>query len=449
MWKQTKNPVQAQQKKEMDKPTGFALLSSLCVLFFRPCTVTEWIIIFEYFYCLLLYLSLPGNKSPLLSDKNSISDILQLMFPVPGLIRIVKEYSGWNLIYSKVHPIDPPVPPQKKHSSIGIWVIGVYVAYFGLAFQNFQDSRNRVEFKLNLSVSQLATHARNSALTRLAKIQLEQLPAKPEIFALYEAPFWLVRKGASADIIEETKMVIASERGKYSPITRQQQTLEQEIELLKLSRIERMELDITSSSFGRALLGYDPEREKLSKKLVARHKKEKALSELYSAGYFETKGLSNIDLNGVDLSGANLNDAIMWGTHMDHAILTGADLSGSLLLLAKLNGAHLKKADLSSANLGVAELKKVDMQGAILIGTRFRNSNLSGANLYEAMINDALFEDAKLDGAIWVNGMKCEKGSIGRCIIQVGVGTLDEMERITAPSILGMTEFQEGPTEFD
>jgi uncharacterized protein YjbI with pentapeptide repeats len=53
---------------------------------------------------------------------------------------------------------------------------------------------------------------------------------------------------------------------------------------------------------------------------------------------------------------------------------------------------------------------------ADLTRSTFFGANLENANLVGAVIDGATFSEAYLSGAIWINGRKCEAGSIGRCI---------------------------------
>ncbi len=93
------------------------------------------------------------------------------------------------------------------------------------------------------------------------------------------------------------------------------------------------------------------------------------------------------------------------------AELSGIDLTGALLKATDLTGADLTAtrlidADLAGANLKMATLTKAD----------FSRANLDGVNLVGATIEGARFDDAYLTGAIWVNGQRCQPGSIGRCV---------------------------------
>ena len=45
----------------------------------------------------------------------------------------------------------------------------------------------------------------------------------------------------------------------------------------------------------------------------------------------------------------------------------------------------------------------------------FKGANLYEANLLGANISGAVFDEANLSSAIWVDGKKCALGSIGTC----------------------------------
>jgi hypothetical protein len=97
------------------------------------------------------------------------------------------------------------------------------------------------------------------------------------------------------------------------------------------------------------------------------------------------------------------------------------NLSGSILRNIHLENArfpysNLSECDLSHSNLQGALLKKANLQRANLRYTSFNNANLQGANLYKATIDNTTFENANLENAIWINGLRCQAGSIGKCI---------------------------------
>jgi len=79
----------------------------------------------------------------------------------------------------------------------------------------------------------------------------------------------------------------------------------------------------------------------------------------------------------------------------------GCDLSAAFFKGIDLQNANLKKANLRGTSFYNANLEKVNFQNANLAWVYLEGSKLKGANF---------------EGATWVNGQKCEKGSIGKCI---------------------------------
>ncbi len=88
--------------------------------------------------------------------------------------------------------------------------------------------------------------------------------------------------------------------------------------------------------------------------------------------------------------------------------------SAELNRLKKTNqciGCDLSWEDFEGANLEDANLKGADLTGVI-----FFKANLTGANLKGATIYRANFAEVNLENAIWIDGRKCKKGSIGTCV---------------------------------
>jgi len=88
------------------------------------------------------------------------------------------------------------------------------------------------------------------------------------------------------------------------------------------------------------------------------------------------------------------------GKNMSGLQLTGFDLSRCIF-----KGADLRNANLERANLEEANLELADLDGANMTMTDLRLTGLKGARL----------ERALLDGAFWLDGTICAKGSFGVC----------------------------------
>ncbi len=69
------------------------------------------------------------------------------------------------------------------------------------------------------------------------------------------------------------------------------------------------------------------------------------------------------------------------------------------------------RCDLYKANFFGADLTNVDFSGSNLILANFQKSTLYNANFSNTSIQGANFE-----GALWIDGSICQKGSYGRCI---------------------------------
>ena len=101
--------------------------------------------------------------------------------------------------------------------------------------------------------------------------------------------------------------------------------------------------------------------------------------------------------------------------------LTGMGYGFNAADLQKVNSTNkCEKCDLSNANFSNIDMYGANLTGANLTGANlsdasFNDANLTGANLKGANIKGANFSGAKLSNTIWVDGKKCQSGSIGKC----------------------------------
>jgi uncharacterized protein YjbI with pentapeptide repeats len=114
--------------------------------------------------------------------------------------------------------------------------------------------------------------------------------------------------------------------------------------------------------------------------------------------------LSHADLRGADLSHANLshgnlNSADLSGAYLRHSDLRGANLRHADLSHADLRGAYLRRAYLSRAYLSGVDLSHANMRAAILRRAYLSRADLSHANLNSANLNGANLDLANLRGA--------------------------------------------------
>lgn len=101
----------------------------------------------------------------------------------------------------------------------------------------------------------------------------------------------------------------------------------------------------------------------------------------------------------------NLNDINLRGSVLHNIVLEKAELSNS----------DMRDCNLAFTNLQSAILKRTKLENARLDHANFNHANLQGANLKNASTHQTTFVNANLENAIWTNGIRCKKGSIGFC----------------------------------
>ncbi len=102
------------------------------------------------------------------------------------------------------------------------------------------------------------------------------------------------------------------------------------------------------------------------------------------------------------------------GVMMNSTLANGNFLESSFIR-TNLYESNLEGGIFEKANFLGANLTRVNLKGSSLIETNFSNSNLFEADLTGANILNANFEGANLNNAIWIDGLKCNLGSIGKC----------------------------------
>jgi uncharacterized protein YjbI with pentapeptide repeats len=124
-----------------------------------------------------------------------------------------------------------------------------------------------------------------------------------------------------------------------------------------------------------------------------------------SSAYIPNSNLSFISFIKVTFDkGVMMNSTLANGNFVESSFIR------TNLYEANLEGGIFEKANFSSANL-----TRVNFKGSSLIEANFSNSNLFEADLTGANILNANFEGANLNNTIWIDGIKCSLGSIGKC----------------------------------
>ena len=108
-----------------------------------------------------------SKKRPLLTFATGIINVLKWIF----------RYSGLEFIYKKFNPKEVSQSPTGV-----IWIIGIYVAFFGVASARYENRIDKIENRANSIFSQLSFEGvRTKVLSRIARTQNMPCPLKPDI----------------------------------------------------------------------------------------------------------------------------------------------------------------------------------------------------------------------------------------------------------------------------
>ena len=132
--------------------------------------------------------------------------------------------------------------------------------------------------------------------------------------------------------------------------------------------------------------------------------------------FTEGQDLSRAYIPNSNLSFISFIKVIFDKSVMMNSILANGNFVESSFVRANLYESNLEGGIFEKANFSSANLTRVNFKGSSLIGSNFNNSNLFESDLTGANILNANFEGANLNNAIWIDGMKCKLGSIGKCV---------------------------------
>ena len=126
------------------------------------------------------------------------------------------------------------------------------------------------------------------------------------------------------------------------------------------------------------------------------------------------------DLSGAYIPNSNLSFISFIKVTFDKGVMMNSTLANgnfveSSFIRTNLYEANLEGGIFEKANFSSANLTRVNFKGSSLIEANFSNSNLFEADLTGANILNTNFEGANLNNTIWIDGIKCSLGSIGKC----------------------------------
>lgn len=273
------------------------------------------------------------------------------------ILWVLYEYTGAHYIWRKIRPLEDPITGIRIPAPITIWVIGIYFALYGIASQRYENRLGALENEVSLIVAQIGSPSGKKALERIPDVQKKPCPSEPELWPLYSGIISLFGKQVpNKEIVKKLIKVISSCKNDLNGVN-----------LINVN--------------------------------------------------LEWADLWEANLEGAIISQSNLRAAQLAKANLQRARLLWTDLRLANLALADLRGAYIGGANLEHADLWIAHLEGAHLEGTSLYGTWFYRAHLEKADLSNAKIDEHTeFKDANLEEAIWINGIVCEKGSIGKCI---------------------------------
>ncbi len=132
--------------------------------------------------------------------------------------------------------------------------------------------------------------------------------------------------------------------------------------------------------------------------------------------FSDEQNLSGSYLPNSNLSFSGFIKVIFDKSIMMNSILSYGNFPESSFIRANLYESNLEGGNFEKANFSSANLTRANFKGASLIEANFNNSNLFEADFTGANILQANFEGANLNNVVWIDGVKCNLGSIGKCL---------------------------------
>jgi hypothetical protein len=259
------------------------------------------------------------------------------------------EFLGIHYIAYKLHPKE--IKNEKPPVVAGIWIIGIYIALFGLASQRYESKTGKIENRISSIITSLSTPGFKQAIARIPNTQRMHCPEEPELWnpiATATSLFWFKQPySKGVELIKET-----IENWKDS------------LREVDLAGADLSRADLSEANFKGANL------------FLADLRGANLRGADLRSACLRKADLDSVDLEGAKLEGADLRDADLHAACLGVAILNGASLVGANLTGARLDGAHLKGADLSDACLIEANLTEADLTEADLSGAKISESQL-------------------------------------------------------------------------
>jgi hypothetical protein len=270
------------------------------------------------------------------------------------LIKVLYRYSGIESICNKARVVEDQ-QPKRTLPSLPIWLLGIYIALFGLASQKYENRVDIIERKVT------------SIYARLTPITSAILQLPPVIIKLGDSETTFIQNLSEFEELPrkyENKRISLSDE-EYKTLEKRKKLVLAKKEILsKIPSVQNYPCPVVPSLF-------KPHKTFFSLFVNAVH--EESVIELRELIVEARENLVGVNLAEVNLEGARLVEI-----NFDGASFFNANLEGTKLMHANFEQVNLTQANLKKADLYETSLNGANLNGANLDGASLENANLRG-----------------------------------------------------------------------
>ena len=241
------------------------------------------------------------------------------------IVFILWDFSGLRYVASLMYsPLGKKSYfPDTTPPTFIIWLLGIYVALFGIASQRYENMVDIIENRANTLLSQYALSNNKETLSRIPNIQRMACPSKPAIFT-------------PSSVFQSFGLTIQAS----FPFIGTQVQHYPEVAMLLLQTLEDNRSQLTQINL--------------------------------AGGLFNHAHLWEAQLAGSDLFQVQLSDADLYNANLEGVFFKESTLVKTNFNSADASFADFSQADLSEASFQGARVTQASFEGATLRGTDFR-----------------------------------------------------------------------------
>ena len=220
------------------------------------------------------------------------------------------DFSGLRFIWTKIWPPLEGTPPKRRPATFFLWAVGIYMAFFGVASQRYENRIDIIENRANAIFTQLSTPAFKNAISRVPAVQNMWCPEKPEILLPLTVFRSLFRKSKYDEMVNLLKETI--------------EDWKESLDNVNLMNIDLRETQLDGANLQNTFM------------------QESDLQHVFLIkANLQGVDMSISNLFGAQLIQANLRNAKLYSVNFRHANFTGANLEGAILAHADLQNTSL------------------------------------------------------------------------------------------------------------